>query len=54
MKHGDGLVMLQDCFASSGTGTLQHLERIMNSIKHQEILGENIMPSVRKLKLGVH
>jgi len=25
----------------------------MDSLKYKEILGENIMPSVRKLKLGV-
>ena len=26
----------------------------MDSVKYQEILGENVMPSVRKLKLGHH
>ena len=26
----------------------------MDSIKYQEILGENVMPSVRKLKVGRH
>ena len=54
VKHGGGSVMLWGCFASSGTGKLYRVEGKMNSIKYQEILGENVMPSVRKLKLGRH
>ncbi|XP_062279112.1 meprin A subunit beta-like [Scomber scombrus] len=54
VKHGSGSVMLWGCFASSGTGNLQRVEGKMDSIKYQEILGENVMPSVRKLKLGRH
>ena len=46
--------MLWDCFASSGTGNLHRVEGKMDSIKYQEILGENVTPSLRKLKLGCH
>lgn len=52
VKHGGGSVMLWGCFAASGTGKLQRVEGIMNSIKYQDILQKNVMPSVRQLKLG--
>ena len=54
VKHGSGSVMLWGCFTSSGTGNLQHVEGKMDAVKYQEILGEKVMPSVRKLKLGRH
>lgn len=54
LKHGGGLVMLWRCFASSGTGNLQCLDGKMDSIKYQEILGENITPSLRKMKFHCH
>lgn len=44
--------MLQGCFSSSCTGNLQHVEGKMNKLKYQEILEKNVMPSVKRLKLG--
>jgi len=46
--------MLWGSFESSGTGNRQYVEGKMDSMKYQEILGENVMTSVRKLKLGLH
>jgi len=39
---------------SSGTGNLQGVKVKMDSLKYQEVLEENFMPSVRKLKLNCH
>jgi len=47
-------MMLWGCFATSGTGDLQREEGTVDSVKYQEILGTNVMPSVMKLKLGRH
>jgi len=46
-KHGGA------CW-SSDTRNLQCVEDKMDSLKYQEILGGNVMLSVRKLKLGSH
>src|SRR4029434_5710554 len=54
VKNGGGSVVLWGCFAASGTGNLQRAEGTMDSVKYQEILGKNVMPSVMKLKLGRH
>jgi len=44
--------LLSVTFASYGIGNLLHVEGKMDSLKYQEVLGENVMPSMRKLKLG--
>jgi len=49
-----GSVTLWGCSAASGTGDLQRVEGTMESVKHQGILGKNVMPSVMKPKLGRH
>ena len=54
VKHSGGSLMFWGCFASSGTGNLQRVDGVMNSIKYQEILQQNVMPSVLKLKVGRH
>lgn len=54
VKHGSRSVVLCGCFASSGTGDLQRVADMMHSIKYQQILGGNVMLSVRKLKLEHH
>lgn len=55
LQHGGGSVMLWACFASSGTSrNLQCVEGKMDSLEYLEILGENVMLSVRKLKLEQH
>ena len=62
IKPAGGLAMLWGCFASSGTGNLQHVEGKMDSLKYQEIIGENVCeenemrvigPSKRKMILRI-
>ena len=51
VKHGGDRILLWGCFASSCTGKLFNIEGIMNSQVYQEILAENVGPSVRQLGL---
>ena len=44
--------MLWGCFAASGTGRLDFVEGRMNSEQYQQILAENVSPSVQKLGLN--
>ena len=44
--------MVWGCFAASGTGKRAHIEGTMNSSDYQKILGDNVPPSVRNLRLG--
>uniref|UniRef100_A0A8C6P1G5 Transposase Tc1-like domain-containing protein n=1 Tax=Nothobranchius furzeri TaxID=105023 RepID=A0A8C6P1G5_NOTFU len=51
VKHGGGSVMVWGCFAASGTGRLAVINGTMNSTVYQNILKENVRPSVCQLKL---
>ena len=52
VKHGGGYLMLWGCFSAKGTGWLHHIEGRMNGAMYQDILGDNLLPSVRALKMG--
>ena len=41
--------MLWECFSAKGTGRLHYIEGRMNGAMYQEILGDNLLPS---LKMG--
>ena len=44
--------MLWGCCSAKGTGRLDHIEGRMNGAMYQEILGDNLLPSVSALKMG--
>ena len=52
MKHGGGNLMLSGCFSAKGTGRLHRIKGRMNGAMYQEILGDNLLPSLRALKMG--
>uniref|UniRef100_A0A673MHA2 Transposase Tc1-like domain-containing protein n=1 Tax=Sinocyclocheilus rhinocerous TaxID=307959 RepID=A0A673MHA2_9TELE len=51
VKHGGGN-MLWGCFSAKGTGRLHRIEGRMDGAIYREILGNNLLPSVRALKMG--
>uniref|UniRef100_A0A8C5WF56 Transposase n=1 Tax=Leptobrachium leishanense TaxID=445787 RepID=A0A8C5WF56_9ANUR len=51
VKHGRGSIMVWGCFAASGPGRIVVIDGKMNSRVYQDILQENVRPSVRQLKL---
>uniref|UniRef100_A0A8C6K5C0 Transposase Tc1-like domain-containing protein n=1 Tax=Nothobranchius furzeri TaxID=105023 RepID=A0A8C6K5C0_NOTFU len=51
VKYGGGSVMVWGCLAASGTGRLAVINGTMNSTVYQNILKENVRPSVHQLKL---
>ena len=52
VKHGGGNVILWGCFTAKGTGRLQRIEGRMDGAMYREILANNLLPSVRALKMG--
>ena len=52
VKHGGGNLMLWGCFSTKGTGRLHCIKVRMNGAMYQDILGNNLLPSVRALKMG--
>ena len=52
VKHGGGNLIFCGCFSAKGTGRLHPIEERMNGAMYQAILGDNLLPSVRALKMG--
>ena len=44
--------MLWGCFSAKGTGQLHHIKGTMDGARYCQILGENLLPSARALKMG--
>ena len=53
-KVGGGSVMLWGCLSSKGPGNLTSVHGIMDSMKYQDILNQNLSASAKKLKPGRH
>ena len=51
VKHGGGKI-LWGCFSAKGTGRLHYIEGRMDGAMYREILANNLIPSVRALKMG--
>ncbi|KAK6299813.1 hypothetical protein J4Q44_G00298460 [Coregonus suidteri] len=52
VKHGGGNIILWGCFFAKGTGRLHRIEGRMDGAMYREILANNLLPSVRALKMG--
>ena len=52
VKHGGGNIILWGCFSAKGTGRLHRIERRIDGAMYREILANNLLPSVRALKMG--
>lgn len=50
-KYGNGKVMFSDCFAAANSFQIKIIKITMNSLLYQRLLKENMITSVRKLKL---
>uniref|UniRef100_A0AAZ3STH8 Transposase n=1 Tax=Oncorhynchus tshawytscha TaxID=74940 RepID=A0AAZ3STH8_ONCTS len=52
VKHGGGNIILWGCFSAKGTGRLHRIEGRMDWAMYREILANNLLSSVRALKMG--
>ena len=52
VKHGGGNHRLWGFFSAKGAGRLHRIKGRMNRAMHWEILADNLLPSVRALKMG--
>ena len=52
IKHGGGNIMLWGCFSAKGIGQLHRIKGTMDWAMYRQILGENLLPSARTLKMG--
>uniref|UniRef100_A0A4W5NQQ0 Protein phosphatase, Mg2+/Mn2+ dependent, 1J n=1 Tax=Hucho hucho TaxID=62062 RepID=A0A4W5NQQ0_9TELE len=52
VKHGGGNIMLWGCFSAKWTGQLHCMKGTMDVAMYRQILGENLLPSARALKMG--
>ena len=52
VKHGGANLMPWGCFSAQGTGRLHRIEGRMNGAMYWEILADNLLLSVRALKMG--
>uniref|UniRef100_A0A8C7TU33 Transposase Tc1-like domain-containing protein n=1 Tax=Oncorhynchus mykiss TaxID=8022 RepID=A0A8C7TU33_ONCMY len=52
VKHGGGNIILWGCFSAKGTGRLRRIEGRMDGAMYRKILANNLLPSVRALKMG--
>ena len=53
VKHGGDSIMLWRCFSAAGTGRLVRIEGKMNGANYREIIDENLLQSVKDLRLNV-
>ncbi|KAI4875432.1 hypothetical protein NFI96_005405 [Prochilodus magdalenae] len=52
VKHGGGNIIHWGCFSAKGTGRLHRIVGRMDGAMYREILANNLLPSVRALKMG--
>ncbi len=52
VKHRGGNIMLWGCFSAKGTVRLHRIEGRMLGAMYRKILANNLLPSVRALKMG--
>uniref|UniRef100_A0A3Q1JSC6 Transposase Tc1-like domain-containing protein n=1 Tax=Anabas testudineus TaxID=64144 RepID=A0A3Q1JSC6_ANATE len=50
VKYGGGNIMLWGCFSAKGTGQLHRIKGRIDGAMYRQMLGENLLPSVRALK----